>query len=78
MYVSTWRQWEEPLKCVDQGQSDYNKKWHNFVVKKKLGGIGDEKMVVQKEIIRYPKLGGGCSEMWKVEKYTSERNHDLW
>ena len=49
-----------------------------FVVKKKLGGIGDEKMVVQKEIIRYPKLGGGCSEMWKVEKYTSERNHDLW
>ena len=49
-----------------------------FVVKKKLGGIGDEKMVVQKEIIRYPKLGGRCSEMWKVEKYTSERNHDLW
>lgn len=40
--------------------------------------MDDEKMVVQKEIIRYPKLGEGCAEMWKVEKYTSERNHDVW
>lgn len=35
-------------------------------------------MVIRKDIIRWPKLGGGCGEMWRVEKYTIERNHDAW